>query len=223
MITSLKGEGSETTGRPGRRAESANSLEDIMKRYVSTLLAGAILLIATAVAATPISFSFALNSAQENNPGDTSTATGFATVSVDVLLNLLTVDVTFSGLTSGTTASHIHCCAPFGTAAGVATTTPTFAGFPLGVTSGTFHTVLDMTLASSYNPAFITANGGTVASAESVLFAGILAGRSYLNIHTGQFPGGEIRGQIVPEPATLALVFGGFAAAGFALRRRALS
>jgi hypothetical protein len=195
-----------------------------MKRYVSTLLAGAILLIATAVAATPISFSFGLNSAQENNPLDTSTATGFATVSVDVPLNLLTVDVTFSGLTSGTTASHIHCCAPFGTAAGVATTTPTFAGFPLGVTSGTFHTVLDMTLASSYNPAFITANGGTVASAEPVLFAGILAGRSYLNIHTMQFPGGEIRGQIVvPEPATLALILGGLAAAGFVRRRRAWS
>src|SRR5213075_708272 len=113
-----------------------------------------------------------------------TSATGFATVTVDVALDLLTVDETWSGLSSGTTASHIHCCAPLGTAAGVATTTPTFAGFPLGVTSGTFHTVLNMTLASSYNPAFITANGGTVANAEAVLFAGILNGQTYLNIHT---------------------------------------
>jgi hypothetical protein len=34
----------------------------------------------------------------------------------------------------------------------------------------------------------------------------ILAGRAYINFHTAQFPGGEIRGAIVPEPSTIALV-----------------
>jgi len=39
----------------------------------------------------------------------------------------------------------------------------------------------------------------------------IVAGRAYVNYHTGQFPGGEIRGQllvvsVVPEPGTLALL-----------------
>jgi hypothetical protein len=36
----------------------------------------------------------------------------------------------------------------------------------------------------------------------------ILAGRSYINYHTAQFTGGEIRGQlqVVPEPGTLALL-----------------
>ena len=59
-----------------------------------------------------------------------------------------------------TTASHIHCCvAPPGNA-GVATTTPTFPGFPLGVTAGTYSQTFDMTAAASYNPAFVTANGG---------------------------------------------------------------
>lgn len=35
----------------------------------------------------------------------------------------------------------------------------------------------------------------------------ILAGRSYINFHTVQYPGGEIRGQLVatPEPSSLAL------------------
>jgi hypothetical protein len=71
------------------------------------------------------------------------------------------IDVSFSGLLGTTTASHIHCCTPtpLSGTAGVATTTPTFAGFPLGVTSGTYMNTLDLTLASSYNPAFVTANG----------------------------------------------------------------
>jgi hypothetical protein len=47
---------------------------------------------------------------------------------------------------------------------------------------------------SSYNPAFVSANGGTAASAEAALFAGIMAGHAYLNIHTTTFPGGEIEG-----------------------------
>jgi len=126
---------------------------------------------------------------------------------VDAAAHSLIVDVTFSGLVAPTTASHIHCCvAPPGTA-GVATTTPTFPNFPLGVTSGTYHQSFDLTLASSYNPAFVTANGG-VGGAEATLETGILAGNSYLNIHSQTFPNGEIRGFLVrvPAPATLLLL-----------------
>jgi hypothetical protein len=121
------------------------------------------------------------------------------------------VDVSFSGLTGTTTASHIHCCAAPGTNAGVATQTPTFANLPLGVTSGSFTQLLDLTLASSYNSAFITANGGTVSSAEAALVAGMEAGNSYLNIHTTTSPGGEIRGLLTatPEPSSLLLLGSG--------------
>jgi hypothetical protein len=52
----------------------------------------------------------------------------------------------------------------------------------------------------------------------------ILAGRSYINFHTTQFTGGEIRGNIVaavPEPETYALILGGLAiVAGVARRAR---
>src|ERR1043166_7015589 len=106
-----------------------------------------------------ITLSGTLSGANEAPPTG-SPGTGPAVVSFDTVLSTLTVDVSFSGLTANTTASHIHCCAPPGVAAAVATTVPTFAGFPLGVMSGTFHTVLDLTAASSYNPAFIASNGG---------------------------------------------------------------
>ena len=107
--------------------------------------------------------------------------------------------------------------------AGVATTVPTFIDFPLGVTSGTYDHTFDMTQASSYNPAFVTAHGGTVATALNDLLAGLAAGEAYLNIHTGQFPTGEIRGFLaapVPEPETYALMLGGLGLLA-ALRRRA--
>jgi hypothetical protein len=50
-----------------------------------------------------------------------------------------------------------------------------------------------MTQASSWNAAFINANGGTPAGAEAALVAGAAAGQAYLNIHTSTFGGGEIR------------------------------
>ncbi len=84
--------------------------------------------------------------------------------------------------------------------------------FSLGVTSGSFNGVLDLTQAASYNPAFITANGGTVANAEAVFVAGFENDMTYLNIHTTQFPNGEIRAFLTPEPAPGALT--GLALAG---------
>ena len=59
-------------------------------------------------------------------------------------------------------------------------------------------------MTSSYNPAFITAHGGTAATAEAALIAGMLGGQSYLNIHTTGNPTGEIRGQLPAVPGPIA-------------------
>jgi len=56
--------------------------------------------------------------------------------------------------------------------------------------------------------------------------ANILAGRSYINFHTTQFGGGEIRGNIVvavPEPETYALMLAGLAVVAGVARRRGRS
>ena len=153
-------------------------------------------------------------------PPNGSPGTGFAIVSLNG--DFLTVNVSFSGLVSTTTASHIHCCAPPGTNASVATTVPTFPGFPLGVMFGTYLQTLDLNAAGSYNPAFITANGGTVAGAKASLVGGLLAGQTYLNIHTTANPGGEIRGQLVatPEPNTMVVLSTGLLGMATVLRKR---
>ena len=157
--------------------------------------------------------------------GSGSPGTGTATVTIDTVANTMEVAVSFSGLTSGTTASHIHCCtATAGSgSAGVATTTPTFPGFPLGVTSGTYDQTFDLTLASTYNSAFDS--GATPAQKAAALEAGLAAGEAYLNIHTSAFPGGEIRAFLtapapVPEPSSLMLVATGLAGFVGVIRRK---
>jgi len=149
-------------------------------------------------------------SGPNESPANASPGTGFAEVTYNPLLHTLQVHVTFSGLTGTTTASHIHAATllPGQGTAGVATTTPYFAGFPIGVTSGTYDNTLDLTQSSSFNSAYITANGGTTASAESALAAALAGDQAYLNIHSTTFGGGEIRGFLflVPEPSTFALI-----------------
>jgi hypothetical protein len=110
---------------------------------------------------------------------------------------MMTLTISFTGLSSPDSAAHIHCCVASPGNAGVATVPPVFPGFPMGVTSGTYTHTMNMLDSASYNPPFITANGGTAAAAEAVLLHGLETGQAYLNIHTVSFPGGEMRGFLI--------------------------
>lgn len=133
-----------------------------------------LLLLAATSHASPIVFIATLTGPSESPPV-ASPGIGSAVVTFDLAAHFMEVQVTFSGLLGATTASHIHSptAVPGTGVAGVATVTPSFPGFPLGVTSGT------------------------------ALAGSLAAGTAYLNIHSSSFPGGEIRGFLVAVPETL--------------------
>jgi hypothetical protein len=117
-----------------------------------------------------------LNAAQEV-PANNSAATGFGTVALNAAETQITVNMSFSDLSSAQTAAHIHGAAHVGVNAPVLFNLGTGA-----ITNATF----------AVTPAQV---------------AQLKAGLFYFNIHTANFPGGEIRGQILPNPLESAQFF----------------
>ncbi|MEQ8180044.1 MAG: CHRD domain-containing protein [Amphiplicatus sp.] len=185
------------------------------------MLSLSFLLLAAALLAAPAAqasvFTGALSGANESPP-NASPGSGTVIVTLDETAHTLTIEFQFQDLIGTTTAAHLHCCTPPGANAGVATQVPTFIGFPLGVTAGSYLQTFDLTDSASYNPSFVTANG-SVAGAEAALIAALFAGEVYANLHTTQFGGGELRANLaeIPVPAALWL----FAAGGLVVMRAA--
>lgn len=177
--------------------------------------------------ALPLTFVGTLSNLGEPSPAELSLGTGSVTVILDEDAFTLNVHADFANLTGLTNAAHIHCCTatPGVGNAGVATPVPSFPGFPLGVQSGSYDQLFDLTQASSWNPAFISANGDTTASAFAAFSSGINAGEAYFNIHTSFVPGGEIRAfltppGVAPEPQSGALILIGLGAVASLVSRR---
>lgn len=134
-------------------------------------------------------------------PGNVSSGTGEAVVTIDELAQTMLVEIDFSGLTGVTTVAHLHCCTAPGASAPVAVSPGTFPGFPVGVTSGSYAFLFDLTQDATYTASFLILAGGTAADASALLIASLASGLVYANIHTSVFPGGEIRANLSPETA----------------------
>ena len=192
-----------------------------MKHILSILALAAATLFAPFGAQAQTTIIKAVASGPSEAPPNGSAGSSVASFEIDG--NLMRAEVPFRDLLGTTVAAHIHCCTTE-SFTGTAPIALPFADFPTGVTNGLYSQAFDLTDASIYAPAFLTAFGGTAATASAALIDAINSSEAYLNIHTTEFPGGEIRGFIVaapiPEPATWGMLALGMAGVGMMARRR---
>lgn len=133
-----------------------------------------------------VTFAAHLTGSQENPP-NSSLGVGDAWATLDLSTDAFVFHDSWSGLSAPDTATHIHAPAPPGTNAPVIIPFGVANGFIAGLTFGT-----------------VDYSGTLTATQASQLLDGLF----YANVHTTAFPGGEIRGQLVPvpEPSTYALL-----------------
>ena len=134
---------------------------------------------------------------------------GIGLIKVDVGSTSMSADVAFKNLISPTSEAHIHCCAS-AAFTGQAPVAVPFTDFPTGVTNGTYSKTFSLSDTATYDPGFLKSNGGTAESATTALLNAIAANEAYVNIHSTEFPNGEIRGWLVaapiPEPGEWAML-----------------
>jgi CHRD domain len=141
-----------------------------MKKVGFTLLLLVVAFVLSACATTPATetFTATLNGTSERPNPVTTTATGAATV--ELKDKTMTLTGTFTNLSGAATLAHSH-----GPADENNTAPPLF----------------DLT--------FTAATSGTLAASRTLTDAEITqlkGGQWYVNVHTGNNPGGEIRGQL---------------------------
>lgn len=170
-----------------------------MIRTIAILAAIVVGFAGTAASAAVINLSAVIDGTQANaGAGSGSLGTGSGTMTLDTATNLLTWNITWAGLSGPATVAHFHGAANPNQNAGVQ--------IAIG------------TVSPEINNAVLTDQQ------ES----DILAGLWYINIHTAQFAGGEIRGQVlvgsrgqsVETPTSLSILLFGLLGLPLAMRRR---
>jgi len=166
------------------RKEMQETFRSIMIRtkfgWRAALIIPVVLAVILAFSAFPASaierpFTAVLTGGQEV-PQNNSEAFGVAFVTFDTITKMLCYSVTFNELGSDEQAAHFHGPAAPGENAGII-----FAVIPV--------------------PGKV--KNGCVGPLSTQQIRQLNKGQLYLNIHTVEFPGGEIRGQVLPVPANV--------------------
>jgi hypothetical protein len=150
------------------------------RSLIRFVIAGALGTLALTARAQVVELRATINAAQEV-PAGTSPATGTAIMLYDVRANTFDLIVSITGMTNTATASHIHEAAA-GANGGVVTN--------LGAEA--VYTRSGANLSATFRN--VTHGGDKLK---------LLQGGAYYNIHSAQFPGGEIRGQLIARPVRL--------------------
>ncbi|MEY2879123.1 MAG: hypothetical protein RLZZ15_1503, partial [Verrucomicrobiota bacterium] len=147
------------------------------------LVTGALSALAAIAPAQVVQFNATLNAAQET-PASTSTATGSVVMLYDVGANTFDLIATVNNFANPITNSHIHEGA-VGVAGPVVTG---FGGEAIYTRTGNTLNLVLRGVKHLGTPLTLLQNG------------------AYYNIHSAQFPGGEIRGQLIAQPKKLVAV-----------------
>jgi hypothetical protein len=143
-------------------------------------VAGILGALAASVNAQVVELRATISAAQEV-PANASPATGSAIMLYDVAANTFDLMVTISNLANVATNSHIHEAA---------------AGANGGVVTGL-----------GGESAYVRTGNTLTATFRNMTHGGdklkLLQGLAYFNLHSAQFPGGEIRGQLIARPKRL--------------------
>jgi hypothetical protein len=144
-------------------------------------------------------FTSNLTGSQETPPV-TTTATGFGEFVLNDPMTALSFNVTYAGLIGGpVVGAHFHV-APPGVAGPIVRDVGSEGG---GSPNGSFAGIWQSTDAQPLSPQLVNS---------------LLSNNIYFNVHTAQFPAGEIRGQLIaapgqvsaiPEPSSLLLFAAG--------------
>lgn len=160
-----------------------------MRRVLSLVSAGVLVLLASAVQAQAqtINFTAALSGGNQV-PGVLTGSAGTATVSLNTTTNVVTYRVDVYNMPVGTTASHFHVGA-----AGVAG--PVVVNFTVQTNISNDYAITGTASATDLVPR--AAQG--INSWDDFIQA-LALGNIYVNVHSTNNPGGEIRGQVLRVP-----------------------
>ena len=156
-------------------------------RRLSLAFAGLfVLLVSSQAQAQTITFTAALSGANEN-PGVLTGAVGTGTVSVNMATQVVTYRIDVYNMPVGTTASHFHVGA-------VGQNGPVVVNFT--VATGISN---DFAISGTASATDLTARAAQGINSWEDFLQALLLGNVYMNVHSTNNPGGEIRGQMVKQ------------------------